>query len=74
VIKLPGKPLQSDEVDLGADGAWGVMIGPGGVLALQAYCAEEFSRSRQVADFGWRRRLRLDQAAPALSTAPWPKN
>ena len=31
------KPSQSDEVDLGADEIWGLMIGPGGVLALQAY-------------------------------------
>jgi hypothetical protein len=36
-IKLPGKPLQNDEVELGADEIWGLMIGPGGVLALQAY-------------------------------------
>jgi hypothetical protein len=36
-IKLPGKPAQNDEVELGADEIWGLMIGPGGVLALQAY-------------------------------------
>ena len=36
-IKLQGKPLQSDEIELGADEVWGLMIGPGGVLALQAY-------------------------------------
>jgi hypothetical protein len=36
-IKLPGKPAQSDEVDAGADEVWGLMIGPGGVLPLQAY-------------------------------------
>ncbi len=36
-IKLPGKPAENDEVDLGADETWGLMIGPGGVLALQAY-------------------------------------
>lgn len=36
-IRLPGKPIQSDEVELGADETWGLMIGPGGVLALQAY-------------------------------------
>ena len=36
-IKLPGKPLQNDEVELGANEIWGLMIGPGGVLALQAY-------------------------------------
>jgi hypothetical protein len=36
-IKLPGRPPQSDEVVVGADETWGLMIGPGGVLALQAY-------------------------------------
>ena len=36
-IKLPGKPAQSDEIVAGADETWGLMIGPGGVLALQAY-------------------------------------
>ena len=36
-IKLAGKPAQADEIELGADEVWGVMIGPGGVLALQAY-------------------------------------
>jgi hypothetical protein len=36
-IKLPGKPAQTDEVEVGADETWGLMIGPGGVLALQAY-------------------------------------
>lgn len=36
-IKLPGKPMQSDEVDIGPDETWGLMAGPGGVLALQAY-------------------------------------
>jgi hypothetical protein len=36
-IKLSGRPAQSDEVEVGADEIWGLMIGPGGVLALQAY-------------------------------------
>jgi hypothetical protein len=36
-IKLPGQPGQSDEVEIAADETWGLMIGPGGVLALQAY-------------------------------------
>lgn len=35
-IKTGGK-VQADEVELGADETWGLMIGPGGVLALQAY-------------------------------------
>jgi hypothetical protein len=36
-IKLPGKAAQNDELEVGADETWGLMIGPGGVLALQAY-------------------------------------
>jgi len=36
-IKLAGKPAQTEEIELGADEVWGLMIGPGGVLALQAY-------------------------------------
>ncbi|MGB7687858.1 MAG: hypothetical protein WBL98_05225, partial [Pseudolabrys sp.] len=36
-IKLPGKPMQTDEIELSAEETWGLMIGPGGVLALQAY-------------------------------------
>lgn len=36
-IKSPGKPVQNDEVDAGPDETWGLMIGPGGVLALRAY-------------------------------------
>jgi hypothetical protein len=36
-IELSGKPVQNDEVEIGADETWGLMIGPGGVLALQAY-------------------------------------
>jgi len=37
VLKLTGKPRQTGEVVVGADDAWGLMIGPGGVLALQMY-------------------------------------
>jgi len=36
-IKLAGRPTQNDEVEIGADETWGLMAGPGGVLALQAY-------------------------------------
>jgi hypothetical protein len=36
-IKSAGKPAQNEEVEVGADETWGLMIGPGGVLALQAY-------------------------------------
>ena len=35
--KLPGVASGSEEVELHADETWGLMIGPGGVLALQAY-------------------------------------
>jgi hypothetical protein len=36
-IKSSGKPPQSDEVEVGAGEIWGVLIGPGGGLALQMY-------------------------------------
>lgn len=36
-VKPPGKPVQTEEVEVGADETWGLMIGPGGVLALQVY-------------------------------------
>jgi hypothetical protein len=36
-IKLPGKPVQNDELEIGAGEIWGLMIGPGGVLALRVY-------------------------------------
>ena len=36
-IKLPGKPAFNDELEVGADETWGLMIGPGGVLPLQVY-------------------------------------
>ena len=36
-IKLPGRPAKNDEVEVGAGEIWGLMIGPGGVLALQIY-------------------------------------
>ena len=36
-LKLAGKPAQGDDVDVGADEAWGLMAGPGGVLALNVY-------------------------------------
>ena len=29
--------MQTDEIELAAEETWGLMIGPGGVLALQAY-------------------------------------
>ncbi len=37
VLKLAGKPSQAGEIVVGADDAWGLMVGPGGVLALQMY-------------------------------------
>ena len=33
-IKLPGKTDVNDEIEVGADEIWGLMIGPGGVLAV----------------------------------------
>ena len=36
-VKLPGMPLQNDELEVGADETWGLLIGPGGALPLQAY-------------------------------------
>ena len=36
-IKLPGVPLHNDELDVGADETWGLLIGPGGALPLRAY-------------------------------------
>ncbi|HEX4411043.1 MAG TPA: hypothetical protein VH206_19910 [Xanthobacteraceae bacterium] len=36
-IKHAGAPTQNDEIVIGANETWGLMIGPGGVLPLQAY-------------------------------------
>ncbi len=36
-VKLPGMPLHNDELEVGADETWGLLIGPGGALPLQAY-------------------------------------
>jgi hypothetical protein len=36
-IRLPGRPAETDEVEVGADETWGLMVGPGGVLPLRAY-------------------------------------
>ncbi len=36
-IKNSGKPAKTDTVTVGADEIWGLMIGPGGGLALQMY-------------------------------------
>ena len=36
-LGLPGKPKKTSEVAVGADEAWGLMVGPGGVLTLQMY-------------------------------------
>jgi hypothetical protein len=36
-IKLPGGPAQRDNVEIGADETWGLLIGPGGALPLQMY-------------------------------------
>lgn len=36
-LRSPGKPNKTSEVVVGADEAWGLMVGPGGVLPLQMY-------------------------------------
>ena len=36
-IKLPGMPASSDELEVGADETWGLVIGPGGALPLHVY-------------------------------------
>lgn len=36
-IKSHGKPVQRDEIEVGADQIWGLLIAPGGGLALQIY-------------------------------------
>jgi hypothetical protein len=37
VIKLAGRPAQTQETTVAADETWGLLIGPGGVLPLQMY-------------------------------------
>lgn len=34
---VPGKPRKTSEITVGTDEAWGLVVGPGGVLALQMY-------------------------------------
>ncbi len=36
-IKLPGKPASNDELEVGADQTWGLLVGPVGALAMQVY-------------------------------------
>ncbi|MGZ5836358.1 MAG: hypothetical protein ACXWJ5_09160 [Xanthobacteraceae bacterium] len=36
-IKVGNRALPGDQVEVGADQTWGIMVGPGGGLALQAY-------------------------------------
>jgi hypothetical protein len=36
-LKSAGQPSQNDEVEIGADEIWVVMVGPGGMLAVQGY-------------------------------------
>ncbi len=36
-FKLPGQGAQTDEVEVAAGDIWGLLVGPGGVLALQMY-------------------------------------
>jgi hypothetical protein len=37
LLKIPGKPAASDEINVAADETWGLLIGPGGALPLQMY-------------------------------------
>jgi catechol 2,3-dioxygenase-like lactoylglutathione lyase family enzyme len=37
VVALPGKPAQTEDVDLAADETWGLIVGPGGLLPLHVY-------------------------------------
>ena len=37
LVSLPGKPAQSEDVDLAADETWGLIVGPGGLLPLHVY-------------------------------------
>jgi hypothetical protein len=36
-LKVPGKPTQSEELEVGADEARGLLIGPGGALPMNVY-------------------------------------
>ena len=36
-IKLGSRALKGDEIDVGPDETWGIVVGPGGGLALQVY-------------------------------------
>ena len=36
-IKLPGKPASNDEMEVGADETWGLLIGPVGALPIRVY-------------------------------------
>jgi hypothetical protein len=36
-FKVVGQPASSDDVDVGPDETWGVLVGPGGLLPLQVY-------------------------------------
>lgn len=36
-IKMPAMPAQNDEIEVGADETWGLLIGPGGALPMHVY-------------------------------------
>ena len=36
-LKVAGKPAASEEITVKADETWGLIVGPGGALALQVY-------------------------------------
>ena len=58
-IKLPGRPAQSDEVEIAADETWGLMIGPGGVLALAGVLTRQGAAPRPAILDGDTTRLSL---------------
>lgn len=37
VLQVPGKPAQSEDVEVKGDETWGVIVAPGGLLPLQVY-------------------------------------
>ena len=36
-VKMPGKPASNDELNVGADETWGLLVGPGGGLPMRVY-------------------------------------
>ncbi len=36
-VKMPNQPAKRDDVEIGADETWGLLIGPGGTMQMQMY-------------------------------------